>query len=121
MTPYLYNYLFIGIFLVIALIFPLLPLLLARVVAPRKPGPIKNATYECGIEATGDAWIQFRSQYYLYALLFVVFDVETVFIYPWAVAYRQMGWFAFVEMLIFVAILAVGLLYAWRKGILEWK
>ncbi|MBI4549880.1 MAG: NADH-quinone oxidoreductase subunit A [Candidatus Omnitrophica bacterium] len=121
MTPYLYNYLFIGIFLVIALIFPLLPLVLAKFVAPRKPGAIKNATYECGIEATGDAWIQFRSQYYLYALLFVVFDVETVFIYPWAVAYRQLGLFAFVEMLIFVAILAVGLLYAWRKGVLEWK
>lgn len=121
MDLYFYNYLFLGIFLAVAIVFPLLPIILAKFVAPKKPNPVKLATYECGVEAKGDAWIQFKSQYYLYALVFVIFDIETIFIYPWAVAYRKMGLFAFVEMLIFVAILAVGLIYAWRKGILEWK
>lgn len=121
MDSYTYNYLFIGIFLVVAIIFPLLPIILAFFVAPKKPSPIKNATYECGVEAKSDSWIQFRSQYYLYALVFVVFDVETVFIYPWAVAYKSLGLFAFVEMLIFVGLLVVGLAYAWKKGVLEWK
>jgi len=105
----------------VAIIFPLLPIILAHFVAPQKPSTIKNATYECGVEATGDAWIQFHVQYYLYALIFVVFDIETIFIYPWAVAYKSMGLFAFIEMLLFIGILAVGLIYAWRKGILEWK
>ncbi len=121
MDSYLYNFLFLGIFFAVAIIFPLLPILLAQFVAPKKPCTIKNATYECGVEAKGDPWIQFKAQYYLYALLFVIFDIETIFIYPWAVAYKSMGHFAFIEMLIFIAILAVGLLYAWRKGILEWK
>ncbi len=121
MNNYLYNYLFLGIFLAVAIIFPLLPIILAHFVAPQKPSTIKNATYECGVEATGDAWIQFHVQYYLYALIFVVFDIETIFIYPWAVAYKSMGLFAFIEMLLFIGILAVGLIYAWRKGILEWK
>lgn len=107
--------------MVVAIVFPLLPIILAHFVAPKKPSFLKNATYECGVEATGDAWIQFKAQYYLFALIFVVFDIETIFIYPWAVAYKSMGLFAFVEMLIFVAILGVGLVYAWRKGILEWK
>ena len=121
MNSYLYNYLFLGVFLIVAITFPLLPIILAYFVAPKKPSSIKNATYECGIEAKGDSWIQFKVQYYLYALIFVVFDIETIFIYPWAVAYRSMGLFAFIEMLVFIAILAVGLLYAWRKGILAWK
>ena len=120
-NPYLYNYLFVGIFLMVAIVFPLLPIILAYFVAPKKPSSIKNAAYECGVEAKGDPWIQFRAQYYLYALIFVIFDIETIFIYPWAVAYKSMGLFAFVEMLIFIAILGVGLMYAWRKGILEWK
>lgn len=118
---YFYHYLFIGIFVLVALAFPLLPIILAKFVAPKKPSLIKNATYECGLEAQGDPWIQFRIQYYLYALIFVIFDVETVFIYPWAVAFKQLGLFAFVEMMIFIAILAVGLVYAWRKGILQWE
>jgi len=121
MDTYSYNYLFLGIFLLVAIVFPLLPIILAYFVAPKKPSLIKNATYECGVEAKGDAWIQFRSQYYVYALIFVIFDIETIFIYPWAVAYKSMGLFAFFEMLIFIAILAFGLLYAWRKGVLEWK
>jgi NADH-quinone oxidoreductase subunit A len=123
MSPnsYEYQYLFLGIFLIIAVIFPLLPLLLAQIVAPKKPNPIKSASYECGVEAKGDSWVQFKAQYYVYALIFVIFDIEVIFIYPWAVAYRQMGLFAFVEMLIFLSILAFGLIYAWKKNVLEWK
>ncbi len=82
---------------------------------------IRRSTYECGMEPIGPSWVQFRLSYYLFALVFVVFDVETVFLFPWAVAYRQLGLFALVEMLIFVAILVVGLVYAWRKGALAWK
>jgi len=101
--------------------FPLLPILLAKVVAPRKPSAIKHATYECGLEASGDSWIQFRIQYYIFALIFIIFDIEAVFIFPWAVAFKQLGLFAFVEMLLFIAILAVGLIYAWKKKLLEWE
>lgn len=117
---YFYHYLFIAIFIGFAIVFPLLAIVAARFVAPSKPSPLKNTTYECGLEAHGDSWIQFRIQYYLFALIFVIFDVETVFIYPWAVAFHQLGFFAFIEMLIFLAILAVGLIYAWQKKALEW-
>jgi NADH:ubiquinone oxidoreductase subunit 3 (subunit A) len=105
----------------VAVIFALVPLVLAYFLAPKKPNPIKSSTYECGIESTGEPWVQFKVQYYIYALLFVIFDIETVFIYPWAVAYRQLGLFALVEMFIFISILALGLVYAWKKNVLEWK
>jgi NADH:ubiquinone oxidoreductase subunit 3 (subunit A) len=118
---YLYQYLFIGIFVLFAVVFPVLPILVAKLVAPKKPSAIKNASYECGLESEGDSWIRFRIQYYLYALLFVIFDVETVFLYPWAVAFRDLGMFEFVEMTIFILILSLGLVYAWRKNILEWE
>ena len=118
---YFYQYFFVGLFVLFAIIFPVLPIVLAHFVAPRKPSAIKNATYECGLEAEGDPWIQFRIQYYIYALIFVIFDVETVFIYPWAVAFKQLGLFAFFEMIVFIAILSVGLLYAWKKKFLEWE
>lgn len=120
-SSYFYHYLFIGIFVLFAIVFPLLPILLAKFVAPKKPSPSKNASYECGLESQGDAWIQFRIQYYLFALIFVIFDVETIFIYPWAVSFQQLGVTAFIEMILFIAILAVGLVYAWRKKILEWE
>ena len=120
-NSYFYHYLFIGLFGLFAIVFPVLPIVLARFVAPRKPSPSKNATYECGLAAEGDAWIQFRVQYYIFALIFVIFDVETIFIYPWAVSFRELGVFAFWEMILFIAILAVGLIYAWRKKMLEWE
>ena len=120
-NSYFYHYFFIGLFVLFAIVFPLLPILLAQVVAPKKPSPIKNATYECGLEAEGESWIQFRIQYYIFALIFVIFDVETIFIYPWAVSFKRLGIFAFVEMILFIAILAVGLVYAWRKKNLEWE
>jgi len=121
LDPYFYHYLFIAIFVLVSIIFALLPLLLASKLAPRKPSEIKNKTYECGLDAPGDAWIQYRVQYYIYALMFVVFDIETIFIYPWAVAFKQLGLFAFVEMIIFIAILGFGLYYAWQKRLLEWE
>ena len=116
LTPYV----FIGIFGVIAILFPLIALALAFIVRPKKPNPIKSSTYECGLETIGETWVQFRVQYYIYALVFVVFDVEIVFLYPWAVAYNKLGLFALVEMFIFLGILVGGLAYAWRKGALEW-
>ena len=118
---YFYQYLFLGVFLIVAVIFPALPIILAKFVAPKKPNAIKSASYECGLEAKGDSWIQFRAQYYVFALIFVIFDIETIFIYPWAVAFKQLGFFAFIEMVIFLVILILGLFYAWRKGALEWS
>ena len=117
---YSYNYLFIAIFTVVAVIFPILPIVLAKCIAPRKPSSIKNATYECGMETKGETWVQFHVQYYLVALLFVIFDIETIFVYPWAVAFNKLGLFAFIEMMAFLAILTGGWAYAWKKGILEW-
>jgi NADH:ubiquinone oxidoreductase subunit 3 (subunit A) len=110
----------IGLFVVVAVIFPFVALGLAWALRPKKPNPIKSQTYECGLETYGDTWVQFRVQYYLFALIFVFFDVETVFLYPWAVAYKKLGLFALVEMFVFLAILLVGLVYAWRKGALKW-
>ncbi len=114
------NYAFIGIFTIAAITFPLLPLIVSRFIRPRRPTPVKLSTYECGLEAMGDIWVQFKVQYYLYALAFVIFDIETIYLYPWAVAYGQLGLFALIEMSIFLLILVAGLVYAWRKGALEW-
>jgi NADH:ubiquinone oxidoreductase subunit 3 (subunit A) len=114
------DWLFIGIFLVFALVVPAVAISLAALLAPKKPNPIKQTTYECGIETVGEAWVQFKSQYYIFALVFLVFDVETIFLFPWAVAYNQLPLFAVVEGLIFLGILAAALVYTWRKGALEW-
>jgi NADH-quinone oxidoreductase subunit A len=111
---------FIGLFVAIAVIFPGVPILIARFIGPRKPNPIKQQTYECGIETVGDTWIQFRVQYYIFALVFVIFDVEAVFLFPIAAAFDQVALFAVVEVALFVIVLAIGLGYAWRKGALEW-
>lgn len=114
------SFALIGLFVIVAVIFPFIALGLAWVLRPKKPNPIKSQTYECGLETYGDTWVQFRVQYYLFALIFVVFDLETVFLYPWAVAYNKLGLFALAEMFVFLAILVGGLVYAWRKGALEW-
>jgi len=114
------KWLLIGIFVAIAAIFPLMPILIARFIAPRKPNHIKQDTYECGIETVGDSWIQFKVQYYVYALVFLIFDVETVFLYPWAVSFDAIPLFAVFEGVLFIIILMGGLFYAWRKGALEW-
>ncbi len=95
-------------------------ILLARIVAPRRPLPSKLTTYECGIDPVGEGWSQSQIRYYIYAFLFVIFDVESVFLFPWAPVFERFGMQAVIEMAIFVAILALGLLYAYRKKVLQW-
>lgn len=114
------NWQFIGIFLGISFFIPTAAIVTALIFSPKKPNPQKSETYECGMEPVGGAWVQFKVQYYIYALIFLIFDIETIFLYPWAVAYGKLGLFAVVEGIIFILILAGGLLYAWRKGALEW-
>lgn len=114
----LYGY--IGVMLAVAVVFAAIPLVLARFVRPSRPNDVKLSTYECGMETIGPTWIQYHVGFYIYALVFVIFDVETVFFYPWALAYGQLGLFALVEMAIFVAILVIGLMYALKKRVLRW-
>ena len=121
-----YNpYVLIVVFMVAAALFGLVPLGLAwawaRFFSPAKPGPDKNATYECGLESKGDAWVQFKSEYYLYAIIFLVFDVETIFLLPFAVAFTELPVGAFLAMMVFLLLLVEGLVWAWQKGILTWK
>ena len=119
------DYGYIAILLVAAIAVPALILVFARLLSakPKKTDTeaVKTDTYECGMQTVGSSWLQFNFRYYFYALLFVVFDVETVFLYPWAVQFRQLKLFGFVEMLIFILILVVGLVYAWKKKVMEWK
>jgi NADH:ubiquinone oxidoreductase subunit 3 (subunit A) len=118
-------YLFVFVLLVVALAFALVPLglawLWAKKYSPPKPGPDKNAIYECGLESKGDAWVQFRSEYYLYAIMFLIFDVETIFLLPFAVSFAGLPAGAFIAMLVFLLLLAEGLVWAWQKGVLNWK
>src|SRR5512136_1886270 len=114
------EWLYIGIFLIIGIIVPIVPLVFSRLVAPRKPNPIKQSTYECGLETVGDSWVRFKAQYYIFALVFLVFDVETVFLFPWALSLKQLPLFVVLEGVLYIAILVAGLVYAWRKGMLEW-
>ena len=115
------QWLFIGLFLLMGAIFPGAPIIInSLILGPKKNNPVKNSTYECGIETVGDTWVQFKVQYYIFALVFVVFDVETIFLFPFAAAYDQVGLFAVFEVVFFILILAGGLAYAWRKGALEW-
>lgn len=110
----------VGIFLLFAIGFVLIALATSWLVRPKRPHPEKLTTYECGVDTQGPTWVQFKISYFLYALIFLVFDVETIFLYPWAVKFQVLGWFAFVEMIIFIGILVVGLWYAWKEGALEW-
>ncbi|NLE76180.1 MAG: NADH-quinone oxidoreductase subunit A [Chloroflexi bacterium] len=114
------DYVFIGLFVPVAVIFPFLALGVAWLLSPKKPNPSKSSTYECGLETIGDTWVRFKVQYYIYALVFVVFDVEVIFLLPWAVAYHQLPLFALLEMFVFVGILLAGLVYAWKKDALKW-
>jgi NADH-quinone oxidoreductase subunit A len=114
------NYVFIGVLFLGAIFFALGPLILMFIVAPRKRSPAKGDTYECGVLTTGETWVRFRIQYYVYALLFVVFDIESIFLYPWAVSYTGLGLFALIEMIIFLVMLVIGLVYAWAEGVLRW-
>jgi NADH:ubiquinone oxidoreductase subunit 3 (subunit A) len=119
------DYGYIAILLVASIVTPLLILFLAKAISykSKRPDPenVKSSTYECGMKTIGTSWVQFNFRYYYYALLFVIFDIETVFLYPWAVHFKQLKLFGFVEMLVFIAILVVGLVYAWKKRVMEWK
>jgi NADH:ubiquinone oxidoreductase subunit 3 (subunit A) len=115
-----------GFLLIFAIIFPLIPIVASVVlgvfkIRPSKPDPIKESIYECGMVPVGDAQVQYKARYYVFGLLFVIFDVEAVFLYPWAVSYGQLGLYAFVEAMIFIGILLIGYSYAWRKGAMEWR
>ena len=118
-------YLFIVLLMIAAVAFALAPLglawLWAKKFSPRKPGAVKNAIYECGLESKGDAWVQFKAEYYLYAIIFLIFDVETIFVLPFAVAFGGLNAGAFAAMMVFLLLLAEGLFWAWQKGVLTWE
>ena len=111
----------LGVFLLVALAFPVMALGPAFLLQPRRPSPQKYIPYECGVDTVGSSDVQYHVGYFRYALAFLLFDVEAVFLYPWAVSFNRLGLFAFLEMFVFLGILALGLWYAWRKGDLAWK
>lgn len=114
------NYLIVLSFIIIGVLLPLVALFFGKLLRPYQPNENKYTTYESGIDPFQDSRVQFTVRYYMFALLFVIFDVETVFLYPWAVAYEKLGIFALIEMLIFVFMLVIGLIYAWKKKVLKW-
>ncbi|MFD1020098.1 NADH-quinone oxidoreductase subunit A [Thalassobacillus hwangdonensis] len=114
------GYLVVVVFLFLGIMLPVVALTAGRLLRPNHPTAQKATTYESGIDPFQDARVQFNARYYIFALMFVIFDVETVFLYPWAVAYEQLGVFALIEMLIFVVMLLIGLIYAWKKKVLQW-
>ncbi len=114
-----------GVLLLFAILFPALPLLVSYLLyrfhrRPDRPDPVKQSTYECGVEAEGSPWGQFNARYYLFALGFVIFDVEVIFLYPWAAVHAELGLGALVKAGLFIGVLAFGLVYAWRRRALEW-
>ena len=115
------SYLLLAVMAVLAAGFACAPLILSAILAPKKPGDIKESAFECGLESKGDPWVQFKVQYYIYALAFVIFDIEAVFIYPWAVAFTGLSFGAFLAMAVFILLLAESLIYLWLKGVLTWK
>jgi NADH:ubiquinone oxidoreductase subunit 3 (subunit A) len=123
-TDYSPN-LYLAVFLFVAVGFAVTPIILSnlwsRFFSPAKPGPDKTAVYECGLESKGDAWIQFRSDYYLYGIIFLIFDVETIFLFPFATAFLDLSFGAFLAMMVFLLLLVEGLVWAWRKGVLTWR
>lgn len=118
---YMNNYVAVAVFVMLGIMLPVVALTLGRLLRPDKPNSGKLKTYESGNDPTAEGRVRFNIRYYLFALMFVIFDVETVFLYPWAVAYNQLGLFALVEMCIFIVLLVVGLIYAWKKKVLQWN
>lgn len=115
------NYLPILIFLILGVGFGVAPVIAGRILAPHRPDPRKLSPYECGFEAFEDSRMKFDVRYYLIAILFIIFDLEIAFLFPWAVVLDQIGWFGFGSMFLFLAILVVGFAYEWKKGALEWE
>lgn len=114
------QYLAVLIFIFVGVGIVLFTFFLSRLIRPHNPYPAKNQNYECAEEPFGDSRIKFNSRFYIFALIFVIFDVEVVFLFPWAVAFGQLGLFALIEMIVFILILFFGLFYAWRRGALKW-
>ena len=118
------GYFYAGLFFIIGMGFVVLATSAARILNAlllrRKPAPSKHDTYESGEVALGSAWVQYPLAFYIFALLFVAFDVDIVFIIAWAVIFQQLSWFGFIEIAFFIAVLALGLVYAWRKGVTKW-
>ena len=114
------DYTVVGLFVIVVIVLPFIALILAALLRPKRPNPVKASTYECGLETIGETWVQFKVQYYIYALVFVIFDIETVFLYPWAAALGKLTTFALVEMAIFILILVGALVYAWKVEALDW-
>jgi len=115
------NYFPILLFIIVGLAIGVVPLVLGKLVSPHKPDAEKNSPYECGFEAFEDARMKFDVRYYLVAILFILFDLEIAFFFPWAVVLREIGLFGYVAMMIFLGILVVGFIYEWKKGALEWE
>ena len=120
LLEYLAKYFPILLFIFIALGFGAVTLLLSYLVQPKYPEPEKLSAYECGSEPFSDARMPFPVRYYIFAMLFVIFDIEVIFLYPWAVTFEKLGLIGLIEMLIFIALFLVAYVYAWRKGALEW-
>lgn len=118
---YVNSYVIAAIFLILGILFPMVVLWIGKQLRPNKPTPEKSETYESGNVPDSVSQIRFNVRYYQYALMFVVFDVEIAFLYPWAVAYRKLGLFALAEMIVFLGLLLIGLIYAWKKKVLEWN
>jgi NADH-quinone oxidoreductase subunit A len=119
-SDFLRSYLTVAIFGALAFLLVATFLGLGALLRPKRPSVVKGMTYESGVDPIGDMWSQSNIRYYVFALLFVLFDVEAVFIFPWATRLEVYGWFGLIEMAIFIFILLLGLLYAWRKGLLRW-
>lgn len=113
-------WIFIAFLIPLGIILPAVAIGLNQVLGPRKPNSIKSTIYECGIETVGETWVQLKGQYYIFALIFLIFDIEAVFLFPWAVAYDKLQLYMVLEGVLFILILAGGLVYAWRRGALEW-
>ena len=114
------DYVFLLIIFMSSILFGMLPIVVTRCLSPQKRNRSKTVTYECGIAPEANSWVKFRVQYYVYALLFLVFDIEAIFLFPWAVDFAQMGFASLYNMVIFLIILTFGLAYAWMKGFLHW-
>jgi NADH-quinone oxidoreductase subunit A len=115
------DYAIVAAFFVVGVLFVMVTLAMSSLLQHKRYGEAKFSTYECGREPIGPPWVQFRIGYYVYALLFVIFDIETVFLYPWAVAFGDLGVFILIEMALFLVVLGIGLAYAWKEGALAWR
>ncbi|WP_277979288.1 NADH-quinone oxidoreductase subunit A [Sphingomonas phyllosphaerae] len=121
LSQYLPILLFLGVALLLSSAFVFLPMAVAKLTGTAQPTPEKLSEYECGFPAFEDSRSQFDVRFYLVAILFIIFDLEAAFLYPWAVSVFTLGWTAWFSMMIFIAELALGLVYAWKKGALEWE